>query len=790
MGDKKFTILGSKSAVEKYLTEESILQESFLLGCYSVLLHKMNEFNKWTIRVNNSGKQSVLCVSVDGGTKFTELLLDIQNKISGCCCCQTEDSGDCSETPLFYYSDKAFCKEELEKYQGKKDRINTLYCLSENNAISYCFNLDDETETLMEGRLQKIVDEFLSNPQITIKDISIINSTEDEIIKKFIVSPKRKVPDICFHQMFEQRAVEYPDRTAVIYADKKLSYRELNEKANQLAHYIHKKCKDTECLIGVFMERSIEYIISILGIMKSGNGYVPIDSDTLNPGHENFPVKRLEFMIRETNMPLIISKVKFQSSIPTDDSQILYIDDFDMSMFEKENLDLCITKNNMAYGIYTSGSTGYPKLTIVEHFSVMNLFTNIDAHMYKYISEKNNVVASVNAPFGFDASVQQLVALLKGYSISIIPENVRNSAIGLIQYIADNKMNVFDCTPSQLNLLLREKLLEKCSKDLDLILVGGEAIPNEMWDLLRKEKKIRIFNVYGPTECTVDSTYCLVNNNDSTEPHIGRPLDNNSIYILDDNMKNVPVGSVGELYISGYGVTRGYYNRPEMNNAHFITNPEINPKADKIYKTGDLGKFLANGDIYYMGRKDDQVKIRSHRIELKEIMENLNKHESVAEALVIVNSDSDYPKLIAYLIMNKNASLDEVEMNKFLAKYLPMYMLPNNYVIVEQWPLTKNGKIDKKRLPVPLEDRLESKEIQDSPSSELEISVAEVMKRILKINRIGVNENFMSLGGDSLRVMTLLAEIYNKFNVEVDYSEFFNKPNIANLVSLINREGR
>ena len=162
----------------------------------------------------------------------------------------------------------------------------------------------------------------------------------------------------------------------------------------------------------------------------------------------------------------------------------------------------------------------------------------------------------------------------------------------------------------------------------------------------------------------------------------------------------------------------------------------------------------------------------------------------MAEALVIVNSDSDYPKLIAYLIMNKNASLDEVEMHKFLAKYLPMYMLPNNYVIVEKWPLTKNGKIDRKRLPVPLEDRLESKDIQDSPSTELEVSVAEVMKRILKINRIGVNENFMSLGGDSLRVMTLLAEIYNKFNVEVDYSEFFNKPNIANLVSLISREGR
>lgn len=788
MRNQKLALLRNKDEINRYLQEHSISMECFLLGCYSVLLYKTGYLDSGLIRVNGCCKQSVICVPVNGTTNFGDLLQGIEKKLA-------EDIhrvnvSDACEFPSFYYCDAPADIGDVEKCKGKNCRNQSLSCFHYDNELSLYFDAKDEIRKLMEGRMQKIIDEFIRDSQITIENICVINDTEDQMIKKFIAGQKREIPDICFHQMFEKMAREYPDRTAVIYADKKITYRQLNEKANQLAHYIHRNYLVTERLIGIFMERSIEYIIAILGIMKSGNGYVPIDSDTLNPGHENFPIKRLQFMILETNMPLIIAKSQYRFDISREESDILCLDDCNLSYYDNENLNLNISKNNMAYGIYTSGSTGYPKLTIVEHASVMNLFASIDAYMYSNIPGKDDVFVSVNAPFGFDASVQQLVALLKGYSICIIPENVRNSAVGLIQYIADSKMNVFDCTPSQLNLLLRENLLQKCKNDLNVILVGGEAISKDMWRILQEEKKIMIFNVYGPTECTVDSTFCLINNPMKTDPHIGRPIDNCCVYILDSNLKNVPVGSFGELYISGFGVARGYHNREELNRIHFIPDPEVCPKTDKIYKTGDIGKFLSNGDIYYLGRKDDQIKIRSHRIELNEIMTILNKHEDVADSLVIVNSDSGYEKLIAYLIMKDEALLDDVEMNGFLSKYLPMYMLPNNYVKISKWPLTKNGKIDKSKLPLPLINRSQSDELYEAPSTELEKSIADIMMRILKINRIGVNENFMSLGGDSLRVMTLLAEIYNIYNIEIDFSEFFNKPNIANLASLISRDGR
>ncbi len=787
MTDNKI-LLENKNDINKYLSKHSISMECFLLGCYSILLYRTGYYDNESVLINKNNKEYVIHVPIKDNTTFLNLLININQKIIGITDNDKEEIIDKSELSYFYYCDDSANIADLKDYTCKSCIHLSLICLNHRNDVYFNFNQKGAMTIFMEDRMKKIIDVFTDNPQIKVKDICIINEAENKLIYKFIRGFKREIPNTCFHQQFETVAKMYPDRTAVIYLDKKITYKELNQKANMVSHYINKNYGVTEGLIGIFMERSIEYIIAILGIMKSGNGYVPIDSDTLNPGHENFPIKRLQFIINETNMPLIISKSLFELNVNKYNSNILCIDDCDLSQYSKRNLNLNITNSNIAYGIYTSGSTGYPKLTIIEHSSIINLLMSIDKYMYSNIKNQNNVIVSVNAPFGFDASVQQLVALLRGYSISIIPENVRKSAVRLVKYIKDSKITVFDCTPSQLNLLLKEKLLVKCSSDLELILVGGEAISNNMWSLLEDEEKIMIYNVYGPTECTVDSTFCLINNTVKDEPHIGRPVDNCSIYILDENYNNVPIGCYGEMYISGYGVARGYYNREELNNIHFLTNKDVYPKTDKLYKTGDIAKFLDNGDICYLRRKDDQVKIRSHRIELNEVRTIINKHEKVVDSLVVVNSDSGYKKLIAYLIMKEDTTLDSIEINRFISQYLPMYMIPNNYVKVSEWPLNKNGKIDKSKLPLPSTEYSQLSESYIAPSTELEKNIADIMAKILKINKIGINDNFMTFGGDSLRVMTLLAYIYNIYNVEIDFIEFFVNPTITNLVKLINKQ--
>lgn len=421
---------------------------------------------------------------------------------------------------------------------------------------------------------------------------------------------------------------------------------------------------------------------------------------------------------------------------------------------------------------------------MIEHKSVINLFASIDKYIYSRLDRTDYHVVALNAPFGFDASVQQLVCLLKGYSLCILKESTRNSAKGIIDCILSNNIAVFDCTPSQLELLLNENILEKCRETLKEILVGGESIPDKMWTRLSQEKSIDIFNVYGPTECTVDSTYYLVNGSKNENPTIGKAIDNCNIYILDDRQEVVPIGSIGEIYISGYGVSRGYYNRDELNERSFIKRPNLLGEVERLYKTGDKGYYLYDGNIRYMGRDDEQVKIRSHRIELTEIVSNLCRHRSIKDALVIVSERSDYKQLIAYLIVKDEAELDSQELTNFLSDYVPKYMIPNRYIEVKEWPLGPNMKIDKKRLPLPDEIHDKGKNVIES-QNELEKELADIMIKILKIKMITDTDNFMTLGGDSLRVMTLLAEIFSKYHTEIDFEEFFMNPTLSFIMQKI-----
>ena len=774
-------IMESYDRVDNKISKQSFTWEGFLISSFLVLLARTNPTECKNILIMDEKRNMVLSFSIAKCISFLDFIEYVEKKLS-----MGVISEDKSYDAVFEYN--------IQNTQGEKcsDQGSQwiMSCIKKNSSIEFEIihnHSCDEFLMLVRERLLKIINLFLSNAEDDIHSFNIMSKNEQTLIQSFTTGTEHEIPDITFHEIFERQVDNYPDRVAVICGDDKITYCELNAKANQIAHYICENVSGNQNLIGVFMERSISFIIAILGIMKSGNGYVPIDPDTLNPGRDRFPVKRLEFMLNDTQMQLIISNSKYINFIPKQDIQVLSVDEFDISNYPTENINYPVLRNNLIYGIYTSGSTGYPKITAVEHASVVNLFYSIDKYFYSELIATGQVIVSQNAPFGFDASVQQLVGLLKGYCVAIIPERTRNSINQIITYINDKRINVFDCTPSQLELLLNEGILHKCKENLKIILVGGEAIPPKMWSKLRAERRIQVFNVYGPTECTVDTAFCRINENIYDYPVIGKAIDNARIYILDKNMRDIPIGSVGEIYISGHGVSRGYYNRDEQNKACFLNDSNVTPRADRIYKSGDLGNFLPDGTVKYLGRMDQQVKIRSHRIELAEITTTLSKNNIIQDSLVVLDKSSGYDKLIAYVIFEKGYHAEADELSTFLANYLPEYMIPNHYLEIEEWTLTANSKIDKRKLPLP-EDIREKEEKQINESNNvIERNICRIMAKILKTDKIGINENFMTLGGDSLRVMTLLAEILSVYGIEIDFTEFFTDPTAGFIKSKVER---
>jgi amino acid adenylation domain-containing protein len=777
MESNVFMQLKEHNKISEKLTHNGVSWRSFYFSSFIVLLNKMYGWEEPKVLVQDDSQKSMQ-IKLTDDMSFLELCSRIKECLEEDCpdkACQYDDR----DIQAIFIMDKR--QSQIEQLTEKFSNCLCMACSEDSLNVSYQFkkmNAENSYFSLMEQRLEEISMQYLLFEEIKIKNISIIGKEEEVKISSFVKGDKGEIPDKTFHKMLEEQVIKSPNKIAVICGEDTITYNELNKKANQVAKYIEEKITGDGNLIGIYMERSIEFIISILGIIKSGNAYVPIDQDTLNPGHSgSFPKSRLSFMLNDTKMNLVITKKIYSHDIPSEGREILCLDDGDLKDYSTNNIEKVVSANQMIYGIYTSGSTGYPKLTMIEHRSVINLFCSIDKFAYSRLSEKKNHIVAQNAPFGFDASVQQLVCLVKGFTLCILTEHIRNSAKGIIDCILGNEISVFDCTPSQLELLLNENILEKCSETLEVILVGGESIPDNMWTRLAQEKSIDIFNVYGPAECTVDSTYYLVNGSEHENPTIGKAIDNCNIHILDDEQNIVPIGTVGEIYISGYGVSRGYYNRDELNKNSFFKNPNSSLESAYLYKTGDKGYYLYDGNIRYIGRSDGQVKIRSHRIELAEISTNLCKHRNIKDALVTVNESSGYKKLIAYLILKEANGFDPQDISDFLSDHVPKYMIPNQYIVLTEWPLNQNMKIDKKRLPLPDENHEEGTNSVES-QDELERGLAEIIVKILKIKMITDTDNFMTLGGDSLRVMTLLAEIFSKYNTEIDFEEFFKSPTL------------
>ena len=584
----------------------------------------------------------------------------------------------------------------------------------------------------------------------------------------------------CLHERFERQAQDNPDGVAVVFADESLTYQQLNARANQLAHYLRAHHRiQPDSLVGVCADRSLEMIIGILGILKAGGAYVPLDP--------NSPKERLSYVIEDAQLSLVLSQGRGHDALAEFTGALVALEGQDYAQYSSDNLDkstVGLSAEHLAYVIYTSGSTGKPKGVMIEHGSGQALMQDMSA----WFDGVTRVGWS--ASYVFDASLQGILYLFSGRTLVIVSEEMKTQPAQLQAYIGAHQIELLDCTPSVLQFWL-DAWHDFTPPHL---LVGGEAISHTLWQSLAgyTEQGLEVRNVYGPTECTVNSTVAQVSGD---AVHIGKTLSYMRSYVLSDDVCKalVPYGSVGELYLGGDGLARGYLNKAGLTAERFIDNPyyDVNdPHSSKrLYRTGDLVRYLPDGHLAFMGRTDDQVKIRGFRIELGEVETQLAQQDSVESALVLAKELAGSQQLVGYIQASK--VLDDaaqtafvLDVKKALAAKVPEYMVPSILVVVNKWPLTPNGKVDKKALPSPAASRLKGDYVP--PTSAVEVTITEIWSALLGIDtsEISTTANFFEIGGHSLLILRLGAELKRRLGVVIPLHELFSAVTIAAVAAL------
>lgn len=507
----------------------------------------------------------------------------------------------------------------------------------------------------MHVALGGLVEALEHAPDSRAMDLPILSLAEqNQLLHVFNASRIAYPREATLAALFEAQVARTPNATAIAMAGTSLSFAELNERANQLAHYLRVRGVGPNDLVGVYLERGIEMLVGVVGILKAGGAYLPLDP--------SYPTERVSYMLKDAAPKVVLLQERLRERLPKFSGALVAIDrqwnEVASSGSERTDGGLALRPNHLAYVIYTSGSTGLPKGVMIEHRQVVNLWQGLE-EVYRLSRPCERI--ALNASLSFDASVQQWVQLLSGRTIHLVPEEARRDASKLFQLLREEEIHGIDCTPSQLKAWLTAGLLKRASIPLRVVLVGGEAIDPDLWRTLAHSQQIDFYNVYGPTECTVDSTVAALKN-DESGPHIGRPMGNRRIYILDHRGHPVPPGVAGEIYLGGEGVGRGYLNRPDLTSERFLSDPYSTESNARMYRSGDMGRWRADGTIEYLGRNDTQVKIRGFRIELGEIEQQLRQHPKVSQAIVVAREDvPDEKRLVAYVVADASSAHDASE---------------------------------------------------------------------------------------------------------------------------------
>ncbi|WP_413791435.1 amino acid adenylation domain-containing protein [Pseudomonas sp. N4] len=578
------------------------------------------------------------------------------------------------------------------------------------------------------------------------------------------------------HQLFEAQVHANPDAVALVCEQQQLTYRQLNRRANHLARQLLALGVQPDQRVAICAERSLDMIVGLLGVLKAGASYVPID-----PAH---PAERMTFMLQDSQPRALLTQSAL--SLPSGELPVLLLDALeslqavDDSAFDTNPQVPGLSAEHLAYVIYTSGSTGQSKGVMVEHRSVFNFWHVLTRTTHQHCPAPATV--ALNAGFFFDMSIKGIAQLFSGHRLVIIPQLIRASGHELLDFLEQHQVHAFDSTPSQLDTLLTAGLLERSSYQPVSVLLGGEAINAATWTKLRNCPSIRFYNMYGPTECTVDATIDLIRDL-GERPSIGRPIANVQVHVLDARGEPAPLGVAGEIHIGGAGVARGYLNRPELSAERFIADPFSGEPNARLYKTGDLGRWLADGTLEYLGRNDFQVKIRGFRIELGEIENVLLSCAGVTEAVVIARDDN---RLVAYLCGEPTSA---EQLRSALLKHLPEYMVPSAFVHLDSLPLTTNGKLDRRALPEPGLESLASK-TYEAPQGDTEIAIAEIWKGLLHLDQVGRHDGFLELGGHSLLTVQLQARLHQDLGADIDLRTLFTQTSLSELARHVEQVGQ
>lgn len=829
-------VVGSKGAVKRFAlstelsaslislaAQENCTLFMTLLAAFQILLHRYTGQPDIVIGTPMAGRNRaelegligffvntlVLRTNLSANPTFRELLAVVREVVLGAAAHQDlpfeklveelQPERELSRTPLFQVM---FALQNVRSEPLSLDNLQvipakataaiakfelTLFMTEINGEIGGRFEyktrlFDQSTIKRMIGHFKQLLDAIAANPDQRLSDLSILTEAEqDELLVRFNDTRSDFPHNRCIHQLFEQEAVRNPSAVAVCFKDERLTYRELNCRANQLARHLRELSVGPEVLVAILMRNSLEIVVALLGVLKAGGAYVPLD-----PAN---PRERLAAVLAEADVSVVLTLDRFRDMLPRESATRTICLDTEwkrFSDFATDNLSCTARPENLAYVIYTSGSTGKPKGAMIPHRGLVN-YLNWCTKRY---SVDAGYGSPVHSPLAFDLTVTSLFApLLVGRAVELVDEE--NAVDSLGQSLrAARDFSLVKITPTHLELL-RHVFSDGTTPGTKAFVVGGEALTGEEISFWQQHARgTRLINEYGPTETVVG---CCVYEVDPESSHsgavpIGQPIANTQLYLLDKQLQPVPVGVTGELYIGGVGVARGYLKRSHATAEKFVPNPFASTPGQRLYRTGDLARFLTDGNLEYLGRVDNQVKIRGFRIELHEVESALAQHPSVREAVVTVREDVVGDKrLVAYVTLEPELRPATAELRLYLRDKLPSYMVPSAIVVLDALPVTTNGKIDHQSLPAPDNAREQLKNSFIAPRNMLELRVAEMWEDILNVRPIGMTDNFFDLGGHSILGLRLMARIQKEFDLDLPLATLFEGGTVLDLVSTIYR---